>query len=168
MAWSLLDLSLDTVRQKTKELHGDVDFVQALRHGWSSWVDVALTAAQVKALNTTPIVLIAAPGAGAYIIVREVIASIVFNSAAYACNASGAALKYKSDASGASVGISLTQAFIQAASGTVAAHVRGSATALAPDVNQPVVIQAVSTDPTTGDSVINLRVYYQVVPVALP
>lgn len=132
---------------------------------------VNLTAAQVKALNTTPITLIAAPGATSMILVKEVLATMVYGTATYSCNAGGFDIKYKSDASGAACGAVLTQAFVQAGSGTNFAHVRGSAT-LITDVtanlaNQPVVIQAHTSDPTTGDSIIKVKIYYRVVAVPL-
>lgn len=48
---------------------------------------ITLTAAQVKALNTTPIALVAAPGAGYFVDVFAVTASIpTYVSAAYATN----------------------------------------------------------------------------------
>lgn len=130
------------------------------------FVDVTLTAAQILALNTTPITLVAAPGSGLVTLVDSVFARLVYNSTTYSCNASGAALKY-TDGSGAAVGISLTQAFIQSSSGTNYLHVRGGATALVPVANAVIVIQAASSDPTTGNSLINIRTYYRVVSAAL-
>lgn len=133
--------------------------------GILQYAQVNLTAAQVKALNTTPISLVAAPGSGLGIIVDFVYASLVYVSATYSCNAGGASLFY-TDGSGTAVGIALTQAFIQTSSGTAHLHVRGSATALAPVANAAIVIKAASTDPTTGDSLIKVLTYYRV--VAMP
>lgn len=133
--------------------------------------DTTLTAAQVKALFTTPIVVVTAPGSGKMIIVQEMYATMVYGTATYSTAAGGAALKYKATGAGQAVGAALTQAFLQASSGSNYAHVRGSAT-LITDVtanldNQPVVIQAATSDPTTGDSPVKIRVYYRVVPCPL-
>jgi hypothetical protein len=133
--------------------------------------DTTLTALQVKALFTTPIVVVTAPGAGKMIIVQEMFVTMVYGAATYSCNASGASLFYKSTAAGQAVGITLTQAFIQASSGSNYAHVRGGVT-LITDVtanldNQAVAIKAATSDPTTGDSPIKIRVYYRVVPCPL-
>lgn len=135
------------------------------------YVDVTLSSANILALFTTPQVLIAAPGAGKMILVEDVFATMVYNSTTYACNAAGASLFYKSDASGQAVGATITQGFIQSASGTNFQYVRGGTSAVT-DVtanlaNQPVAIKASTSDPTTGNSVIKIRVYYRVVPAPL-
>jgi hypothetical protein len=136
-----------------------------------TFIDVTLTAAQMLALNTTPVVLVPAPGVGKAVLVDQVYATLVFNTAAYSTAAGGASLKYKANASGQAVGIALTQGFLQSATGTNMQQVRASATAIT-DVtanwtNQPVVIQAATSDPTTGDSLLKIRVYYKIVPAPL-
>lgn len=166
MALSALDLTLDRIKQKYKELHGDTDFVAAIRHGTLAWADTTLTAAQVKLLNTTPIQLIAAPGAGLSVVPVKVMATMVYGTATYSCNASGASLFY-TDGSGAQPGLTLTQAFIQQTASS-SLFVNGAATAFVPTANAKIVIKAATSDPTTGDSPIKIRVYYHVVANPLP
>ncbi len=142
-------------------LAGAVDTLD-VNNGMVKYVDVTLTSAQIKALNATPIALLAAPVTGLVNIVHAVVAKLVYVSATYACNASGASLFYGDNTT--AVGITLTQAFIQSASGTNYLHVRGAATALAPVSASAINIKAASTDPTTGDSLIKIRVYYSILP----
>ena len=170
MGYPSLDLNNPGVIQNFKEsgFGGDSDFASAIINGQKSWVDVTITAAQALASFTTPVVVIAAPGAGKAIIVESAVASLVYVSATYAWNAGGALLKYKADASGASSGITFLEAFLESSSGTNVQFVRGAATAHSPDINQPLVFQSAAADPTTGDSPIKIRVYYRVVPVPLP
>lgn len=132
---------------------------------------VNLTAAQVKALNTTPIQLVAAQGAGLVVFVNSVVVSMVYGTATYSCNASGASLFYGATAAGQACGVTVTQAFIQLSSGTNFAYIRGNAT-LMTDVtanlaNAPVTIKAATSDPTTGDSLVKILVYYKVVTLPL-
>lgn len=132
------------------------------------YVDVKIATAAIKTLFTTPVVLVPAQGAGLVVVVDSLWVTYVYGSATYACNASGASLFYKSDASGQAVGITVTQGFIQSASGTNFALIRGSST-LITDVtanlaNVAVAIKAAVSDPTTGDGDMKFRVYYKVVP----
>lgn len=164
-----LDPTSDRVMQKKKEIHGDVDFVRADMLASEWWTLTTIATASVLTLNTVPVVLVAAPGSGMAIFVDDIVASYVYNTTTYACNASGASLFYKSDGSGQALGITLTQAFIQSSSGTNFSHVRGNSTAItdatAAMANQPVVIKAATSDPTTGNGAIKIFTRYRVLPV---
>lgn len=138
------------------------DMEPALQH----YTDVTLTSAQVKALNATPITLVAAPGLLKAILVDAVYSTLTYVSAAYSTNAAGATLFY-TDGSGTNTGITLTQAYLQS-SATAQAYVRGAATSHSPTVNAAIVIKASTTDPTTGDSPIKIRTYYHTVALPLP
>ena len=151
----------DHMKLKFKELTGDTPFTDAFRHQVGGYKDITITSAQMLTLNTAPVTLLPAPPAGAVILVDQVYATMVFNSAAYSTNASGANILY-TGAAGAATGIVLTQAFLQTSSGTGSIFVRGSSTAVVPAVAAPIVLQAATSDPTTGDSVLNLRIYYWV------
>lgn len=163
---------LDNVKQAYKEtLFGNPDTVNLIRQQIGGFIDTNITSAQMLTLNTVPVVLVPAAGAGLQIIVDQVFASLVYNSTTYAVNASGASLLYKSDGSGQNLGITLTQGFLQSASGTNFQFVRGGATAIT-DVtanlaNQPVVLKAASADPTTGNSPMIVRTYFWIIPAPL-
>lgn len=128
--------------------------------------DTTLTTAQILALNTTPITLVAAPGAGKAILVRSLYATITYNSAAYSCNAAGLIARY-TDGSGTAPGAVLTQGFCQSSANAVQV-VEMSSTAYTPTVNAPIVLHAGAANPTTGNSAIKVRVYYVVAPHPLP
>ncbi len=132
------------------------------------YADVTVLTAAVKTMFTTPVVLVAAPGAGLVILVQELWVTYVYGAATYACNAAGASLFYKAAATGQAVGITVTQAFIQLSSWTNFATVKCAATlvtdATANLANQAIAIKASTTDPTTGDGTLKFRTYYRVVP----
>lgn len=160
-----INFHLDTFKQKLKELHGDTDFVDAFRKGLNSFIDINIPTASVLTLNTVPYAIIPAPGAGFAVIMKEVFATVTYNSIAYTCNSAGASFLGKSDGSGANHGIVLTQTFIQASAST-AIHARGTSTAVVPVANEGVWLKATSTDPASGNSAIKLRAWYKI--VALP
>lgn len=130
-----------------------------------SYADTTITTAQVLALNTTPITLVAAPGAGLVLVVKALYSSITYNSVAYVCNAAGLSARY-TDGSGAVTAV-LTQAFCQA-SASALQYVPAAVTALTPVANAPIVLAAGSANPTTGNSAIKVRVFYTTVPSPLP
>jgi len=165
------DSTSDRVTQKFKELHGDTDFIKALMVSWDYWSETTITAAQMLALNTTPITVVAAPPSGYLIYPTAVFASLNYNSTTYSCNASGASIFYKSDATGQNTGLTLTQAFIQSTS-SKSTLVRGSSTQVVDTTanlsGQPLALLAASSNPTTGDGVLKVLVFYNVLPVPLP
>ncbi len=163
------DPTLPQVQQHTKERGMNPLLMPCVAHEQGGYRTVKITAAQMLALNTTPIQIVPAPGAGKLLVPTMMIASLVFNSAAYAVNASGASLKYGVSGAGTSTGFTLSQAFLQSASGTNVQVVNQSSAATylpaTTDYNVPLTLIAATSDPTTGDSLLYVRVYFRVVTV---
>lgn len=124
---------------------------------------VSLTPAQIRALFTTPVALIAAPGAGKFISVTEIVAKNVFGTAAYT-GANPLEFRY-TDGTGAKVAADLAAAFINIAAGTDHRSVKAVTTELTPVLNAAVVVRVPVADPggATATGVITLAVKYRVV-----
>lgn len=120
-----------------------------------------LTATEIKALFTTEIQLIPAPGAGRIIIVDEIVAKIVFGTIAYT-GANALEFRY-TDKTGAKVTADIAAAFINTAAGTAYASVKGVVTALTPVANAKIVVNVPTANPGAGDSLITFTVRYHVV-----
>ncbi len=121
-------------------------------------VSVTLTAAQVKALFTTPISLVAALGGGVVGLVHRISFGSTFVSVAYA-GANALEFRY-TDASGAKVTADIAAATLNFASGTKRATVAGVTTELAPVANAAIVVCVPTANPTAGDSPITFIVQY--------
>lgn len=165
----IMDPLLDNVRQNYKEV-GMSPYLQGrMRHIVGGYRTVKIPTASVLTLNGTPIQIVPAPGAGLLLVPTMMVATLVYGSATYSTNASGASLKYGTAGAGTAPGLALTQAFLQSSSGTNIAVVRASATQYLPsnsaDVNAPLTLIAATSDPTTGDSDLYVRVYYEVITV---
>jgi hypothetical protein len=123
-----------------------------------------LTAAQVKALNTTPIAIVTAGGANTIIKVDSIVAVLDYGTTAFT---GGNALEFRyTNGSGVKVASDL-------ASGTflnLTADAFGIAGAVEAQViaaaNAAVVVSVPTADPAAGDSTLDIHVYYRVVSVA--
>lgn len=166
-----LDPVIDKVVLNYKETGMHPQLVTKVRHMVGGYRTVTITTAQMLALNGSPIQIVPAPGAGLLIVPTMMIATLVFNAAAYSTNAAGASLKYGTAGAGTSTGFTLSQAFLQSASGTNTQIVNQSSAATylpaSTDLNVPLTLIAATSDPTTGDSAMNVRVYYRVIAVPL-
>lgn len=117
-----------------------------------------LTAA-VLTLNTTPVELVPAPGAGYAIEVLSIVGSIDYNSAAYATNVT---MEFRyTDASGTKV--TADMATLLDASADKFVSVKGIESALVLTANAAIVTRVATGNPATGNSPIKLHVAYRVI-----
>lgn len=123
---------------------------------------VTLTAAQVKALFTTPITLVPAPGLKKYISVDEIVAKVASTSFVAYTGANAVELRY-TDASGAKVTGDLAAAWLNNATDRVDKSVAAAVTAV---VNAPVVVAVPTANPGAGTGVVTFDILYRVVNIA--
>jgi len=121
---------------------------------------VSLTAAQVKALFTTPIALVAAPGAGKIVIPIGIAFGSTFATTAYA-GSNNLEFRY-TNGSGAKVTADIAAATLNFSSGTKYSSVAGVTTELTPVANAAIVVCVPVANPTLGDSPIKFSVLYRV------
>lgn len=119
---------------------------------------VTLTSAQILALNTTPITLVAAPGAGYYVSVSEVLAYLTFNTTAYT-GTNAANITYTNGSGAAATG-TLASSFLDSSS---SAAVKAVGVAVTPVANAPIVISVGTANPAAGDSTITVDIAYRIV-----
>lgn len=124
-------------------------------------VSVTLTPAQILASFTTPVQLIAAPGAGYVIAVESVTASIAYVSAAYATNTT----QKISYTNGAGAAVTANLAAIVTATADKVVRVSGIEAETVLTANAAVVISTLTGNPTAGDSPLTVSVTYRVLPI---
>jgi hypothetical protein len=133
---------------------------EKLGNAIDSYVDVKLTAAQLDALNATPVTLIAAPGSGKVTVVTKVFGFLDYGTATYAGSSQVLKINY-TDGSGATVAT-----FLEAFGEATADKYEAPAIADCYPVANAAIVAATNADWTTGDSVIYLRIHYHVVDLA--
>lgn len=121
-----------------------------------------LTAAQVKALNTTPQSLVPAPGTGKANVVLQIFAKNTFLTTAFA-GSNNLEFRYTSS-NGAKVSADIDAAFMLATA-TAYRSVTGVTTELTPVVNAPIVIDVPTADPTQGLGSLTVQVFYRTITV---
>jgi len=124
-------------------------------------VKVSLTSSEILALNTTPKVLIAAPGSGKVIRVISAQMRVVFNTQAYTTNVV-CAVQYN----GTSTNI-LSNSMLSSGETTISQQLASTSisftTGSSDPVNKAVVLKATAGDPTTGDSPMDVYLTYTVI-----
>lgn len=135
-----------------------------------------ITSAQLLALNTTPIQVAAAPGAGYIIMINKWVAWHGTGTA-YAGIAAGEdlALKYTNASGGIAATVIESTGFLDQTTAQVrAANVlAGSAAAsstpdeITPAANAAIVLHLLSGNITTGNFALNVQVFYDILPVDL-
>lgn len=126
----------------------------------SQTVQVALSSAQILALNATPVTLVAAPGSGKVILVQGITLKMVTTATAYA---NGGALEFRyTDGSGAKVSADIAAAVVTAGAGTSYTSVSGVTTSLTNVANAAIVIDNATAPFITGTGTAVVNVTYKV------
>lgn len=128
-------------------------------------VDKTITSAQLLALNTTPIELVAAQGAGTIIVPKRAVLFLDYNTAAYDGIAAGEDLSFRyTDGSGNQVGTVETDPFLTSTAD--AYRVVEFSGTYTPTANAALVLHMLSGNIATGDSPLHVRTTYTVINVA--
>lgn len=133
-----------------------------------SVASVTLSSAQVLAIFTTPITVVAAPGAGLMVLPTAALFNYTFVSTAYTDGGGSLFLYYGSNAGTAATSSMATSGFwtlthSAATQSTIINHSNAAVTALA---NQPLVLQQNTANPTLGNGTLTVTVAYAVVPIS--
>lgn len=124
-------------------------------------VTVTLTAAQIIAMGTAPVSLIAAPGAGKCIIVDNITFKMVTTATAFT---GGGAVEFRyTDASGTKVTADIAAAVVTAGAGTSFTNVRGIEASLTGTANAAIVVRSASAAFAAGTGSATLVIEYHVV-----
>lgn len=126
--------------------------------GSAQHAKVTLTSAQILALNTTPIQLVAAPGAGYYISVVEVMALLNYGTTQYT-GANNVEIRY-TNGSGAKVTGDLASSWLDSSATTA---VKAVAAAVTPVANAKIVASVPTANPAAGDSTVTIDIAYRIV-----
>lgn len=127
----------------------------------AGFVQVALAAADIIAMRTTPVSLIPAPGSGRIIVVDHITVKMVRTSTQFA-NGGAVEVRY-TNGSGAKVSADVSATLVTGAAGTAYAAVRGVVTELTPVANAAVVITNATAAFDTGTGVGQVSLAYRVV-----
>ncbi len=130
-----------------------------------STVNVSLTSTQIKALNSTPVALIPAQGAGKIIIVDEILLEMTRTGTAYA---NGGALEFRyTNASGAKVSADIAASVVTTGgAGVEYNRVGGVSTSLTPVANAAIVIDNATAPFITGTGTARVYLRFRVIDTA--
>jgi len=129
--------------------------------GAKQTVTISLTAAQIIAMGTTPVSLIAAPGAGKCTIVDNITFKMVTTATAFT---GGGAVEFRyTDASGTKVTADVAAAIVTAGAGTSFTNVRGIEASLTGTANAAIVIRNATAAFAAGTGTATITIEYHVV-----
>lgn len=124
-------------------------------------VQVTLSSANILAMRTTPVTLIAAPGSGKIIVVDDILLKMITTATQYA---NGGAVEFRyTDGSGAKVSADIAAAVITAGAGTSYTKVKGIEASLTPVANAPLVITNATAAFITGTGSGLITIHYRIV-----
>jgi hypothetical protein len=157
---TLADLCSDASGDSTKALYGDGNFRNPSGGGIQS-TTVSLTSVQLLGLGTSPVLILAAPGAGKVTVVLNTIYEYTFGSVAYTYAGGGGGLFYGSSIEGATadngdsslLNGTVNQIIITAGGDT------SNVNATSAVANQP-LYYATNGNPTLGNGTLKITVYY--------
>lgn len=125
------------------------------------YAEVLVTSAEILALNTTPKVLVASPGAGKVLELISAVLILDYNSAAYATN--GNLTIANNTGTAMSNTVLLANLLAKTADTMVALHPLATAdTGVALLEDEPLELQCATGDPVTGDSPLRVKIAYRV------
>lgn len=128
---------------------------------------VTITAAQLKALNTAPIPLVAAPGAGKALMLLDAVLFMDYATTAYDGIAAGEDLNIRyTNGSGALLATIETTGFLDATADATRYVQPTTTAAVTPVANAPLVLYMATGDIATGDSPLKVRVRYRIIDTA--
>lgn len=126
-------------------------------------VHVQLSSAQVLSLNTSAVQLIAAPGANKWINVMRWSTTMIYNTTTYVSG--GNINLFYDNTHTTAAATQLSNSAYTPGSSTVASAVGIAAAQLgSTSLNQPVYIQCIASNPTTGNSPLDVDVWYSIIP----
>jgi hypothetical protein len=150
-----------TDKQRGKKIFGRLDLLEEADLLVRK-VTTTLTAAQIKALNTTPLSVVPAPGASKANVVVDIFAKHTFLTTSFA-GSNKLEFRYTSS-NGAKVSADLDNALLLLTA-TGYRHIGGLATDLIPAVNAPITISVPTADPTQGLGSLTVQVFYRTLAV---
>lgn len=154
-----LSRTLPSFDRSLPNVSGLVEFPD-LDPGILQAVQITLTSAQILALNTTPITLVAAQGAGTIIDIETITASLVFGTIAYT-GAHNIEVRF-TNGSGAKAATDIGSTFLDS-SASALDQVGGVTSEVTPVANAAIVLSVPTANPAAGDSTIRLTCFYRVI-----
>ena len=149
---------LDRWKNRIYGVWGDTSLRDHMLRSQVNYVDWDLTAAQMDALNATPVTLLAAPGSGYMNIVHGGVTFIDAGATAFELGAGVLSFLY-TDASGAKTMTDVPNTTVESATDT---YYRSVGLAVVPVSNAPIVAFA-SADVTAGDGALYGRIFYSTI-----